>query len=189
MTVLNAEYAGKSPTLPGFSNRDSVLLMELVEKGKTESKIQTSLSEFKRALSENRGVALFELHIKDDPKVRNVIVQQVRRNPNGEGIQALTLREVADAESIRVHVPIVSNGTPKASGAGTAILAQPVSHVRIRARVSHVPDSIAVDVSKLGLSERVVASQLSLPDGVELISDPETVLFELEVPMSTVRVM
>lgn len=93
MTVLHAEYAGKSPTLPGFSNRDSVLLMELVEKGKAESKIQTPLSEFKRALSENRGVALFELHIKDDPKVRNVIVQQVRRNPSGEGIQTLTLRE------------------------------------------------------------------------------------------------
>lgn len=88
----------------------------------------------------------------------------------------VNLKELVDISvSVRVH----------GEAAGTregGVLIENVHEVEIRCAAGNIPESVGLNVSDLQIDQHAVASDLELPEGVELVTDPETVIAHVEVP-------
>ncbi len=101
--------------------------------------------------------------------IREVQVDPVRWNPLHVDFFAPNLNV-----RIRSVVPIVMGD---ASGNLVGLLNLALDHVEIEGLPADLPSNIHVDVSALTeVGQHITAAELDLPDGITLITDPESVL-------------
>ena len=86
------------------------------------------------------------------------------------------LRRLVKGQEIEVAVRIELDGEPAGVKDEGGILEQLLREVEIRCRPSAIPDSIHADVSNLGVHEVLHVSDLQAPEGVTVLTEPETVL-------------
>ncbi|MBC7743302.1 MAG: 50S ribosomal protein L25 [Bdellovibrionaceae bacterium] len=99
--------------------------------------------------------------------LKEVIVHPVSRRPEHVDFFALDLKK-----TVRVSVEIRVEG--KAIGlAEGGLLNIAARQVEIECLPTEIPDAIVVDVTNLGLGDSIHASDLTIPEGVKLISRPE----------------
>ncbi len=98
---------------------------------------------------------------------KEVIVNPLTRTPEHVDLVAIDLKK-----SVRVSVEIKIEG--KAIGLSEGgLLNVIVRQVEIECLPTEIPESITVDVTNLGIGDSIHASDLTIPDGIKLISRPE----------------
>lgn len=120
-----------------------------------------------------RGAHVFELGI--DGQKQNVLVKDVQYDHLGTNIVHVDFFRVDLNEEVEVTVSIDLKGTPAGAAQGGK-LQQVLSELEIRCKVTDIPDSIVHNVSNLELDAALHVSELSLPEGVVAVTDPETVV-------------
>jgi len=113
-----------------------------------------------------------------------VLVKDVQRHPvRGEAVHVDLLR-VDMKVSIHTTVTLELLGAEDAPGVVEGgVLSQGVVEINIEALPGDIPDSLQFDVSKLEINETATLSQLTPPEGVTLLDDPdETVLATITPP-------
>ena len=82
------------------------------------------------------------------------------------------------SEEVEVEIEIILDGTPTALEKPGAVMTQPMAMVLIKCRADSIPDNIELQVEGLGIGESITASELKLPEGVQLSDDvdPDTVV-------------
>jgi len=91
------------------------------------------------------------------------------------------LRRLVRGQEIEVTVRIELDGDPVGVSEGGGILEQLLREVEIRCRPSIIPESISADVSGLGVHEVLHVSDLQMPEGVTVLTDPETAVATVAV--------
>ena len=91
----------------------------------------------------------------------------------------MDLLTVRRGEKVQVDVSIVLEGEVDPSAAMN--LDSPT--VTIEAEATHLPEGITVDIEGRQIGEHVYASDLVLPRGVELLTDPETLIVNISAPV------
>jgi large subunit ribosomal protein L25 len=113
----------------------------------------------------NDGGKDAELHDKA------VLLREVQRHPTTDAILHVDLFEVSLTERLTVSVPLRFVG--KAAGVVDGGILQPIlREIEVECLPTEIPDFIEVDVSPLGIHEAVHLTDVQLPAGVTLISDP-----------------
>lgn len=84
-------------------------------------------------------------------------------------------------EKVEVTVSIETHGEAPGSREG-GIFLENVREVEVRCSAGSIPESLVLDVNDLHLGDQATAADLQLPPGVELITDPETVIAHVEAP-------
>lgn len=111
----------------------------------------------------------------------NALVSQVHWDPLGIDVLHLDLIRVNLQELVEVTVPIHTHGDPIGLREG-GILIENEHDVEIRCSAGSIPDSIELNVNDLHLNQQLTAADLELPQGVELVTPPETVVAHIEEP-------
>ncbi|MEM9827686.1 MAG: 50S ribosomal protein L25 [Planctomycetota bacterium] len=109
------------------------------------------------------------------------LVSQVHYDPLGIDVLHLDLIRVNLREKVEVTVPIHTKGDAIGARSG-GILLENVHEVDIRCSAGSIPDALELDVSDLQLGGHLNAGDLKLPEGVELVTDAETMLVHIEAP-------
>lgn len=91
------------------------------------------------------------------------------------------LRRLVRGQEIEVTVPVELEGSAAGVRDGGGILEQLLREVEIRCRPSLIPDAIHADVSGLGVHEVLHVSDLTVAEGVTILTDPETVVATVAV--------
>ena len=91
------------------------------------------------------------------------------------------LRRLVKGQEIEVAVRIELDGEPAGVKDEGGILEQLLREVEIRCRPSAIPDSIHADVSNLGVHEVLHVSDLQAPEGVTVLTEPETAVATVAV--------
>ncbi|MCH4160125.1 50S ribosomal protein L25/general stress protein Ctc [Bifidobacterium sp.] len=121
--------------------------------------------------------ALFELKYDDGSKM--AVVKDVQRNPVKRQIEHIDFLEVRAGEKVVVEVPVFVEGETK----GAAVAFVDMQNLEVRADVTNLPERIVVNVEGLADGEKVLAKDVELPEGSELvIDDPEDSVVTVEVP-------
>lgn len=115
------------------------------------------------------------LSLKSDDKNLNgkialfkeVVINPLTRRPDHVDLFALDL-----TKAVRISVEIRVEGKPIGLAEG-GLLNIVTRQVEIECLPTAIPDSILVDVTNLGVGDSIHASDLSIPDGIKLISKPE----------------
>jgi large subunit ribosomal protein L25 len=113
-----------------------------------------------------------------------VLVKDLQRHPvRGETVHVDLLR-VNMSETIQTTVHLELTGAEEAPGSVEGgVLNQETRELNIEALPGDIPDSITFDVSKMEMNATVTLSELTAPEGVTFLDDPEeTVLATITPP-------
>jgi large subunit ribosomal protein L25 len=177
MSILNARprLGGK----PQHLRRDGILPLALVEKSHNTLMLQTNLDEMKKAAAHVDGLGRLDLQIEGEKRPRKVMIKHVDKDYIKQRLMHVTFQEVSEDDTIKVDILVVGSGTPQAVTDGEGVLMQATDHIKLRGKMSDMPESITVDVSGLALHETIQAGGIELPEGIELLSSPESTLFSV----------
>ena len=144
--------------------------------GHGEEPTHVSLPAHELMLATRRANALLELNIGSDSKL--VLVKDVQRDPVRQIIEHVDLVVVRKGEKVTVDVAIHVEGD---SFSGTMVQLDHTT-VSLEAEATHIPESITVSVEGLEEGAQIHASDLKLPEGSTLLSDPETLILAIVLP-------
>jgi len=109
------------------------------------------------------------------------LVSEMQWDALGIEVLHMDLIRVNLKEKIEVTVSVELHGEAVGTREG-GILLENVREVDVRCAADSIPESLILDVNELHLGENAIANELKLPEGVELITDGETVLAHVEAP-------
>ena len=110
-------------------------------------------------------------------------VVDVQRNPVTGKLVHVDFAPVNMRERIVITIPLAVAGTDESPGVSEGgVLDQVAYEVEAESLPGNIPQELTVDVSGLGLNENLTLGDISLPEGVILISDPEEVAVTVTPP-------
>jgi large subunit ribosomal protein L25 len=147
--------------------------------------VAVKAQEFTKVFAEAGESGLIDLKIGAE-KVRPVLVRDVQVDPVRDSLLHIDFYQVNLMEKVRVNVPIVVIGEePEMVHTGEAVIIQPMGEVEVEALPAELPENIEVDITSLKqIDDTIFISGLKVPDGVELIADPEAVVVKLDNAVS-----
>lgn len=124
--------------------------------------------------------ALIDLDIPEVGK-RPVMISQVQRDPINGQVVHIDFHQVNMDEPVRAVAALEFTGEPAGVKEG-GILQIQTAELELRCLPNQLPEQLKVDISKLGINESLLVSDVKLPQGVELITDGNEVLATILVP-------
>jgi large subunit ribosomal protein L25 len=97
--------------------------------------------------------------------------RQIQRDPLRGSLTHIDLLVVKRGEKVQIDVPINILGEIK-----EGLLDQQYSTLSVEAEATNIPSGFDVDVSKLQVGDSIHASQVALPEGTTLLTDPDAVV-------------
>lgn len=98
---------------------------------------------------------------------KSLVIHPIRRN-----ITHADLLVVRRGEKVTVEVNVLVEG----DAAPGTLVAQDANTITIEADVQSIPENLTVSIEGAEIGTQFTASSIPLPDGVSLISDPETLV-------------
>ena len=81
-----------------------------------------------------------------------------------------------------VVVPLKLEGTPADVAQYGAIIEHILREIEVRALVSAIPHEIVLDITPMTINKGILAGDIQMPKGVELMTDPQAPVVHLAIP-------
>lgn len=123
-----------------------------------------------------KGEKVFGINIEGEKGEQTVLLRDLQFDYLGTRIihADLALVDLNEQVEVSVHVRLV--GDAVGLGKANTVLIHPHTEVEIRCTVASLPDELRLDVTGLDVGQSLHASDVQLPEGVELLSDADMVL-------------
>lgn len=115
--------------------------------------------------------ALYDLDFGEGVQTARVVDAQ--RNPVTGRLVHVDFAPVDMTERIEVTVPVTVIGEARGVEEDEGVLTQVAYEIQVESLPGNIPQEIEVDVSSLGMNENLTLGDITMPEGVILISDPE----------------
>ena len=129
-----------------------------------------SLPAHETALIIRRANAVMELDVTGATQL--ALVRDVQRDPVRQIIEHLDLILVRSGETVEVEVPILIEGE---SYPGTVATLESTT-LLLEVEATHIPQHVTLSIEGITEGTQITASQLTLPEGAKLVSDPELLI-------------
>ena len=139
--------------------------------------------DLRKALNEGR-TGVIDLVIGDEP-ARPVLVKDWQLHPVHLGVLHVDFQQVDLTQEVEAPVQIVLTGNAVGVRDG-GVLDQPLREVVVSALPDSLPDHIEVDVAELTIGDSIAVGDITAPEGVTIVTDPETVVASVVAPSSDV---
>ena len=123
------------------------------------------------------NVYLIELDI--DGTVYKAILQDIQWHPVEEMVMHVDFLQISEDSPIKIEVPIKVSGHAKGIRAGGK-LSTNLRRLKVKALANDVPDTINIDVTKLGLGQSIKVADLKV-DNVEFLDPKSNVVVSVSI--------
>jgi large subunit ribosomal protein L25 len=120
------------------------------------------------------------LDIEVDGQSQLALAKDVQRDAIKPVIEHVDLVIVRRGEKVNVDVPVTTDG----EAAAETVVTIDSQTVELSVLATQIPEHIVVSVEGLEAGTQVHASQLDLPEGAELVTDPETLVVNVTQQIS-----
>lgn len=124
--------------------------------------------------------ALLEIDV--DGESHLALAKDIQRDPIKQIIEHIDLLTVRKGEKVEVEVNVHVEGE---LAPGSSVYNQEANTVLVAADATNLPETIVVSIEGRTAGEHILASDLQLPAGVELLLDPDTMI--INISESTVQ--
>lgn len=170
--VLKAEVRDKSGSKHAAKERDAGRIPAVVYGHKQEATaISLDAHNFIEGL--HHGHRLMDIRI--GRKKETVLVKDLQYDYLGRDIIHVDLMRVNVTEKVKLFVPIELKGTAQGTHEG-GIIEEHVDRLEVECLVSNIPEAVVVSVKDVGVGDAVHAGDAELPEGVALVSPPDTLI-------------
>jgi large subunit ribosomal protein L25 len=162
--------------------RDGRLPAVVYGHGRESASVSLDTHEFELLRRHAGANALIDLSI-DGAKPLPVLVHGVQIHKVNRRPLHVDLFAVRMTEELTVDVPVHGFGESEAVTRGGGTLLNASGSVKVRARPDHLPQVIEVDLSSLvDFDAAIYVRDLSIPEGVTLLADPDEIVFKVSPP-------
>lgn len=113
-------------------------------------------------------------------KFDTALVREVQIDPVSRKTIHVDLQRVSATEKVHAKLPVVTTGTPDGVRNFGGVMDVVAHEVEVEGPANKLPDHLEVDVTPLGIHQHVSASDIKLPAGFKLITQPDTVIVTVE---------
>jgi large subunit ribosomal protein L25 len=115
------------------------------------------------------------LDIEVDGKSQLALAKDVQRDPIKPVIEHVDLVVVRRGENVTVDVPVHVEG----EAAAETVVTVESQTVQLEVLATNIPENVVVSVEGLPAGTQIHASALELPEGAELVADPELLVVNI----------
>ena len=157
----------------------------LYGEGNDAVSVSVDRRELRRALSTDAGQnALITLTV--DGSQYLTVVKELQRHPVRREVTHVDFLTVDPNAPIEVEIPIHLVGEAEEVTQNGGITEQRLMAVRVLVKPDSIPDGIDADITDLTLTTTIVAADLPMPAGVQLVTDPEQAIVTAELTRAAV---
>lgn len=143
--------------------------------------------EFERLLEKVAAEnTVIELSI--DGTMSRTLIREIQRHPVKRNVLHVDFQELVAGERVIVRIPIVLQGIPDGVRHAGGILSQIMQELECRVDPLNMPSHIDVDVTNVTIGHSVHVSEMTIPEGVEVLDDPESAVAIVAAPKEEVVV-
>lgn len=122
-----------------------------------------------------------------DGKASRTLIREIQRHPFKRQILHVDFQELVAGEKVTVSIPIVLMGVPDGVRMDGGILDQTMRELEVEVDPSNIPNHVELDVTKLTIGSSIHVSDLSLPEGVDVLDDPDASVCVVSAPRAVVE--
>jgi large subunit ribosomal protein L25 len=131
--------------------------------------------------SETRENTIFKVAL-GGRDIRDAMFKAIQVDPTTDEILHADLIQIAMDKAVRIAVPIVHRGEPIGVKTEGGFIDFVTREVEVECLPRDIPERMEIDVSALHINQSVKVSDLALPPGVRILSDPNLVLVVISLP-------
>ena len=117
-----------------------------------------------------------------DGGIARTLIREIQRHPYKKQILHIDFQELVAGEKVSVNVPIILTGTPEGVRVSGGILSQVMSELSIRVDPVNIPRRIEADVTNVAIGHSLHVSDLTVPEGIEVLDDAEATVAVVSAP-------
>ncbi|GHF45260.1 large subunit ribosomal protein L25 [Amycolatopsis bartoniae] len=134
--------------------------------------------EFARVVRENGSNAVLTLDVDNASEL--ALTKTITVHPLKNYIEHVDLLVVKRGEKVTVDVPVVITGEPAPGG----LVNQDVDTISVEVEALHIPEQFEVSIDGAEVGTQITASQVTLPSGANLLTDPEALVVAVTEPQA-----
>jgi large subunit ribosomal protein L25 len=182
--VIEAEPRAESGKGPNRRLRAAGRVPAVLYGGKKETvSLSVDPKEVVKIIRSHGGVnTIFELAVQGAKGKENVMIRDFQLEPVEHDLLHADLVRVAMDKKLILDVSVELIGTAIGVKLGGGMMDFITRSVEVSCLPKDIPETIVADVSELELGQYLRASELKLPNGVELVSDGNVVLAHVMAP-------
>ncbi len=115
------------------------------------------------------------------------LIREVQRHPFKKQILHVDFQELVAGEKVSVEIPLVFVGTPEGVRLSGALLEQILHSIEVLVDPANIPNHIDVDVTNLAMGHSLHVRELSLPAGLEVLTDEDATVCAVVAPRAVVE--
>lgn len=127
------------------------------------------------------GSGMVELKLEGEKKVINAMVREIQHSAVRGTILHIDFLAVSMNKPIHANVPLHLVNDPEGVKAG-GVLTINVHELNVEALPSELPEVVEWDVTPLQMGQTLHLSDISVPAGIKLLDDPETIIASVQAP-------
>ena len=121
----------------------------------------------------HHGHRLMDIKVGD--QTEKMMLKDLQYDYLGRDIVHADLIRVDVTETVKVTVPIELKGTAQGTHEG-GIVEEHADRLEVECLVTNMPEALVVPVKEVGVGDVLHAGDIALPEGVKLVSPPETIV-------------
>jgi len=149
--------------------------------GREPQSLTVNAREFDR-LAERVRITSTVIELALDGRTARTLVRELQRDPMRRHVLHIDFQELVAGEKVTVSVPLRFVGTAEGVKTGGGILEEIIHQLDVRCDPANIPDHIDVEVTALTIGHGLHVSDLKLPEGVEVMADPEQTVVIVSAP-------
>ncbi|SHE80230.1 50S ribosomal protein L25 [Clostridium fallax] len=115
------------------------------------------------------------IQLKFKHKMAPCVIKQIQKNNITGEVIHVDFQYVKKNEVIKLSIPITYLGCDNLE-LKRLILTTSFNDIEVEGVVENIPEGIEINVGTLNYDDKILAKDIKLPEGVKLITDPETIL-------------
>ena len=123
------------------------------------------------------------IQIDVDGQSYRTVVKDVQFHPVSEEIVHVDFQLLVEGTKVKVFVPVKLIGDSVGVREGGSLVAV-MRRLQIKANPEHLVPEIQGDITKLRLSQSICVRDMIVPEGIEILQDPNSPVGYIEVPRS-----
>jgi large subunit ribosomal protein L25 len=118
---------------------------------------------------------------------KTVIVSEIQADPVNDKFLHVDFHEISLKEKLKVSVPLVMKGEAVGVKEEEGILTQLEWEIEVECLPTAIPENLSVNVEELHVGDAIHVSDITAPEGVVIIDDPEKTVVSVHLPKAEVE--
>ena len=130
---------------------------------------------------------IIELKVKGDRSKIQALVREVQVAAVRPDLLHIDFYKIQKGVKLEVEIPVELVGVPNGVRNDGGVLEQVIHEIPVHCLPDQIPETIEIDVTGLDLQDSLHVSDLKVPEGVEVLMDPERTLCLVSLPRVVVE--